>query len=154
MRRSSVFHVLIVLMVIILPICVVFELFASQKSSQNLNRLELKQDQNSTQLVFVSQNSVQAQAISDAEQDAGRMFNKPIWFFAGCFFSVGGAFVAYTYYRPVPSVPLLGKSPEYVAYYSDTYRNEMRKHRSSSAAQGCLLSTVTPILMYAMYLIN
>ena len=86
--------------------------------------------------------SVQRQAISDAERDAQAAFNERLWYFSGCFFTVVGYFSSQVYYAPVPLVPLLGQSPEYVAYYTDTYRAKSRELRSDAAFRGCLQGTV------------
>ena len=86
--------------------------------------------------------SVREEAISDAEQDAEATFNERLWYFAGCFFSFGGYFVAQTYYAPVPAIALLGHPPEYVAFYTDTYRAKSKDLRSSAAFMGCIHGAV------------
>ena len=86
--------------------------------------------------------SARDQAILDAEQDAEAVFNERLWYFAGCFFNFGGYFVAQTYYAPVPAVALLGHPPEYVAFYTDTYRAKSKELRSSAAFMGCIHGAV------------
>lgn len=86
--------------------------------------------------------SVQRQAISDAQRDAQAIFDERLWYFGGCFFTIGGYFFSQVYYAPVPLVPLLGRSPAYVAYYTDTYRAKSRELRSEAAFRGCLQGTV------------
>ena len=86
--------------------------------------------------------SVKNQAIFDAERDAQAAFDERLWYFGGCFFTVGGYFFSQVYYAPVPVVPLLGQSPEYVAFYTDTYRAKSRELRSEAAFRGCLQGTV------------
>ena len=86
--------------------------------------------------------SARDQAILDAEQDAEAVFDERLWYFAGCFFNFGGYFVAQTYYAPVPAVALLGHPPEYVAFYTDTYRAKSKELRSSAAFMGCIHGAV------------
>ena len=86
--------------------------------------------------------SVQRQAIFDAQRDAQAAFDERLWYFGGCFFTVSGYFFSQVYYAPVPLVPLLGKSPEYVAFYTDTYRAKSRELRSEAAFRGCLQGTI------------
>lgn len=77
------------------------------------------------------------QAIADAERDAKARINPNVWLIFGC---VGGLLtVAYTYfYEPTPSAAaLLGKSPEYVAHYTDTYVMKSKDMQMKSAAIGC-----------------
>ena len=86
--------------------------------------------------------SVKNQAILDAQRDAQAAFDERLWFYYGCIFTVVGYFSSELYYAPVPSVPLLGRSPEYVAYYTDTYRAKSRELRSEAAFRGCLQGSV------------
>ena len=85
-----------------------------------------------------AQEPVLMQASQDARNDAEALFNDQIWYFAGCFFSFGGYFLAKTYYSPVPAIALLGQSPDYVAVYTDTYRSKMTELRSKAALNGCI----------------
>lgn len=92
------------------------------------------------------------QARSDAEQarldgrrDADAAVNKPLWFAAGC---LGGGIVvsiiASVYEPDPPATKLLGKSPEYIAAYTDTYRAEAKSLQirwlwyGSGTTLGCL----------------
>ena len=80
--------------------------------------------------------------MSDAEADADARTNKLVWFLFGC---VGNVFtVAYTYfYEPSPPAgPLLGKSPEYVAYYTDAYTIKAKNLQVRNAMIGCVTSAL------------
>ena len=44
----------------------------------------------------------------------------------------------YLMHTPVPAMKILGKSPEYVHYYTKIYQNNLRRIRAGSAALGCL----------------
>ena len=89
-----------------------------------------------------AQDSARDQAILDAEQDAEAVFNERLWYLTGCFFNYGGYLFAQTYYSPVPAIALLGQSPEYVAFYTDTYRAKSKELRSSAAFMGCIHGAV------------
>ena len=109
---------------------------------------------------FVSlaqQNSGQADAIAaeaDAEADANKDVNKPLWFGAGCLLS-GLSFaplpgwyslllppVGLTgtyFYQPDPPVSrFIGKSPEYVAVYTQTYKSKRGNIQALWASTGCI----------------
>ena len=87
---------------------------------------------------YAQGNSARDKAIYAATQDAEAAFDERLWYFTGLLFTAGGYFVAHTYYHPVPAVPLLGKSPEYVAFYTDSYRERSRELRSYAARTGCI----------------
>ena len=93
-------------------------------------------------LVARAQDSARDQAILDAEQDAEVVFNERLWYLTGCFFNYGGYLFAQTYYSPVPAIALLGQSPEYVAFYTDTYRAKSQELRSDAAFMGCIHGAV------------
>ena len=48
----------------------------------------------------------------------------------------------YLWRTPVPAGKLLGKSPEYVYYYTETYRKKVRVIRTGHAAIGCFAGFV------------
>lgn len=87
---------------------------------------------------FAQMTGVQRQAIQDAKRHAEASVNTDVWFLTGCIGSFFGYITAYTYHHPVPTVPLLGKSPEYVASYTDTYRAKTHELQSRSALYGCM----------------
>ena len=87
--------------------------------------------------------SVAEQAISDAEKDAAAHLNPVLWFSAGCFFPVGGTLISQFYQPFMPTARVLGKSPEYVAFYYDAYKVRTKKLQFYWAFGGCLLGTAT-----------
>ena len=93
-------------------------------------------------LVARTQDSVHEKAIFDGTQAAESVFNERLWYLTGCFFSFGGYLFAQTYYAPVPTVALLGRSPEYVAIYTDVYRAKSKGLRSEAALTGCIHGAV------------
>ena len=95
--------------------------------------------------------SDQAQAIQDAERDANVNVNKPMWFAIGCLLPVGvGLLTPYFYQPSPPTAALLGKSPTYVAYYTDTYKQKTRNLQFTSAAGGCILGTLASVSAVAI----
>ena len=99
-------------------------------------------------VLIVQTRSVQDQAIFDAKQDAEASANQHLWFLTGCFFNFFGYLFANTHYRPVPTIPLLGKSPDYVAFYTDTYIAETRKLQSCYVLNGCITSVIGQCCIY------
>ena len=95
--------------------------------------------------------SVAEQAIADAEKDAAAHLNRTFWFSAGFFFPIVGT-VASQYYQPfMPTARVLGKSPEYVAFYYDAYKVRTKKLQFNWALVGCLIGT--PISAYTIRLV-
>ena len=93
--------------------------------------------------------SVAEQAIMDAEKDAAAHLNRTLWFSAGFFFPVVGS-AASQFYQPfMPTARVLGKSPEYIAFYYDAYKVKTKKLQFKWALVGCLIGT--PL---SAYLIN
>ena len=86
-------------------------------------------------------NPVEAQAINDAERDASAHLNKLLWVTTGFSLPVIGIFLSQRNQRSIPGARLLGKSPEYVAFYTNTYRIKMKKLRFNWSLLGCLSST-------------
>ena len=95
---------------------------------------------------FAQQDSVALKAKADAEYDAEADVNTVVWLSAGgilgvagtCLLSavaVGGAYV----YQPVPPADrLLGKSVEYVNFYTDAYKARIRRLQLVAATKGAL----------------
>ncbi|MCG9129758.1 hypothetical protein JT359_19385 [Candidatus Poribacteria bacterium] len=83
--------------------------------------------------------SVAEQAIRDGEKDAVAHLNKVFWFSTGCFFPVIGPILSQRYQPFTPTARVLGKSPEYVAFYYDAYKVKTRKIQFNWALGGCLV---------------
>ena len=93
---------------------------------------------------LAQQNSVALEAKTDAEYDAEDDVNTALWLVAGgilgtagsCLLgsvAMGGAYI----YQPVPPAErLLGKSAEYVNFYTDAYRARIRRLQSVAALKG------------------
>lgn len=95
--------------------------------------------------------SVAEQAMSDAEKDAAAHLNAPLWFATGCFFPIVGT-IGSQFYQPfMPTARVLGKSPEYVAFYYDAYKVRTKKLQFYWAFGGCLVGTATGSWMYSIF---
>lgn len=71
----------------------------------------------------------------------------------GCGFGLGSAILFVNNYRlEVPPERLLGKSPEYVGFYTDFYKTRTRQLRRKYTAEGC--AGCTGLLILVSYFIN
>ena len=102
-------------------------------------------------LTLAQQTNDAAQAIADAKRDAKNAPYSYVWYPAGCILGVAGILIAVVYtphsllvcqpstvggilitavYTPhPPPEKLLGKSPEYTAYYTSTYQQVAKYER-------------------------
>lgn len=88
-----------------------------------------------------------------AEMDAERNVSGGTWFLIGCVGGVTGLIVAYVIDSPPSSSALIGKSPEYVAAYTDVYRERAKSIRTKNTWTGCLTTGVVYIV-YIMLLVS
>ena len=85
---------------------------------------------------------------------AGQMDGKSntsgfLWFGAGCLFNWLGVAAAYLILPNPPATRLLGKSSEYVAAYTDAYREAAKGEQTKNAWTGCAVSGLG-YLVYAV----
>ena len=90
------------------------------------------------------------QALLDARRDASKDVGSVYWFASGFFCGIFGVAFAYVAQTDVPTAKLLGKSPEYVAFYTDTYNIETRNAKTRASVGGC----VTWSVIYLSYLFS
>ncbi len=90
--------------------------------------------------------SVAEQAVADAEKDAAAHFNRTLWFSTGCFFPLIGPIFSQRHQPFMPTARVLGKSPEYVAFYYDAYKVKTKKIQYTWSLVGCLIGA--PIEAY------
>ena len=101
-----------------------------------------------------SLNSDTTQAIIDAKTDVQEPYGWLIGTFltasaCGC---LGGSVVILSSQIIDPSPPihrLIGKSPEYVAHYTNTYQREVKSKRLLYTAGGCLGGTIVAAFLWA-----
>lgn len=95
--------------------------------------------------------SVAEQAVADAEKDASAHLNRTLWFSTGCFFPLVGPIFSQRYQPFMPTARVLGKSPQYVAFYYDAYKVKTKKLQYNWALAGCLVGA--PIEIYLITLL-
>ena len=88
------------------------------------------------------------QAEADARRDVGQDVSAISWGIGGFFCSVCAVAYVYIDKPQVPASRLVGKSAEYVSFYTDTYNREVRKQRGQAAMIGCLAGSIFNTLTY------
>ena len=92
---------------------------------------------------------IQSSAITNAKRDAIRDANRDAaWYAAGFFLGAFGVGAAYVMAPQVPPINLLGKSPEYILFYTDAYQQEMRTQQVQQATTGCLIGAGAVVFYY------
>lgn len=93
--------------------------------------------------------SVHSQAIADAQTEAtADALRDSTWYGAGFFFGILGIGAAYIMTPPVPAERLLGKSPEYIVFYTNEYQKAIQKKHVEQASIGCLIQGGLVFLFY------
>lgn len=95
--------------------------------------------------------SVAEQAVADAEKDAAAHLNRTLWFSTGCFFPLIGPIFSQRHQPFMPTARVLGKSPQYIAFYYDAYKVKTKKLQFNWALAGCLIGA--PIESYLITLL-
>ena len=101
-------------------------------------------------VTLAQQASVQAEAVAAAEADAEADVQKPLWFALGCFFLPFGVIGGYVYAPPPPASTLLGKSPEYVTFYTDAYQAKVKNIQGRTAIYGCVIGGAACVALQAL----
>ena len=96
--------------------------------------------------VTFAQQNLQMEAIVAAERDAQGDTSTGLWFLAGCLGGLVGVIIAYGVKPSPPATRLLGKSPEYVAFYTDAYQEKAKKLQSNSAWGGCIANGLITVV--------
>jgi len=87
------------------------------------------------------------EAVIEAEAQADRDTSKLLWFAVGCIGSLIGIAIASLIDSRPPQAALLGKSPEYVASYTDAYSRRCKSIRTKYGLYGC----GTSIVLYGLF---
>lgn len=74
--------------------------------------------------------------------------NRPLWFAVGCLFTSLGTVGAYVIEPSPPASRLIGKSPEYVAFYTEAYKAKAKGIQGRTALTGCLTSGAVSVVSY------
>lgn len=88
------------------------------------------------------------QAEADARRDVSQDVSAISWGIGGFFCSVCAIAYVYIDKPQVPASRLVGKSAEYVAFYTDTYNRETKKKRGQAALIGCLAGSIVNTIFF------
>ena len=99
-------------------------------------------------VTLAQQNSEWADAVAAAEQDAKANVNQGVWGAVGFLCSFPTVIVAFTMQPPPPAARFVGKSPEYIRIYTQTYKAKVRNRQAGPATLGCLAG------LSALYLVS
>ena len=100
------------------------------------------------------------QAITDAENDAKTDNNPYLWgsgtfviaVIGGCMLGSLPLIGSFIYEPNVPSQRLLGKSPEYILFYTETYKKTVKNQNTINSLGGCIGgSFAAAVLWTAIY---
>ena len=113
----------------------------------------------SVPIVTLAQRDFHLEARVAAERDAETDTSQLLWIGGNfCLAAVGGCLLgsvgllgAIIYDPPVPSHRLLGKSPEYVMFYTQAYKEKVENLQLRSSFLGCLGGTVVAVIIWAPY---
>jgi hypothetical protein len=90
-----------------------------------------------------------ARAAMEATQDAQADSNGVMWFFAGCLLGIIGVVIAALVDPWPPPSRMMGKSPEYLAIYTNTYKSVGHSAQLHAALWG--LGTV--VILYVVLIV-
>ena len=95
--------------------------------------------------------AIQKLALADASRHAKRDAEaNRTWYGAGVLFGVLGIGAAYVITPDIPPASLLGKSPEYIVFYTTEYQKVRRTEQVEQATTGCVIWGVA-VVGYYMY---
>jgi hypothetical protein len=92
-------------------------------------------------------------AVMEATQDAQADNNGVLWFFAGCLLGVIGVVIAAVADPTPPPARMMGKSPEYLAVYTNTYKSVGHSAQLHSALWGMGTALVVLIVIYVIIIV-
>ena len=95
-----------------------------------------------------TEEEIRLRAVADAQRDAQLVINKIIWQLTGCVGNIFGVGAAFIYEPRLPAHRLMGKSPQYVEYYTNEFRRETKGLQVYHAATGCVSFSVGAFLWY------
>lgn len=90
-----------------------------------------------------------ARVVQQATQDAQADENGALWFFAGCLLGLIGVIIAAVADPTPPAARVMGKSPEYLALYTSTYRSA----GSSAQLHSALWGLGTIVIVYVVLIV-
>ena len=115
-------------------------------------------------LGLLAQLPVATDACMQAQMDAQADVNGTLWFFDGCIsgFLISSLYgvllgalgigAAYVVEPSPPATRLLGQPPDYVAIYTDCYKEKGKSIQTSAALKGCVVGGLTGVGLWLVYL--
>ncbi len=103
--------------------------------------------------LMAQESSAQTKACAQAQQDVQMEVNKTLWLVIGFFGGILGIAAAYVIEPSPPASKLIGKSPEYVAAYTDCYKDAGKKLQTNAAIKGCVLGAIIYAVSYGCCLL-
>jgi len=101
---------------------------------------------------FAQSDDVTTKACTDAKLDAQKDINTTLWMGAGCLFGLLGVGAAYVIEPSPPASRLLGKPSDYVAIYTDCYKEEGKSIQTKAAVKGCIIGALAQVAFYIVYI--
>jgi hypothetical protein len=92
-------------------------------------------------------------AVMEATQDAQADTNGVLWFFAGCLLGLIGVVIAAVADPTPPPARMMGKSPEYLAVYTNTYKSVGHSAQLHSALWGLGTAVVVVVVIYVIIIV-
>jgi len=101
-------------------------------------------------LPLLAQQAETQNAVTEAEKQAIVDANGTLWLVVGCVGSILAVVIGQVIEPKPPQSALLGKSPEYVAAYTDAYVKKVKKIRLNNSLIGCGISGAAEVLLYVL----
>lgn len=99
---------------------------------------------------ILAQESQTQQATREAQVQAASDVNSTTWFIIGCLLGAIGWLISFLVEPNPPAAQLLGKSPDYVAVYTDAYKRKAKSIQQNKALIGCLVGTGVSVAAYVI----
>ena len=108
-----------------------------------------------TPVMLSAQMAPSQDACMQAKMDAQNDVNSGLWFGSGCLlgFPLGWPILPMLIEPTPPATRLIGMPPDYIAYYTQCYKEAGKKVQSSKAMTGCIINTVAQAGYWTIYVL-
>lgn len=86
------------------------------------------------------------------ERAAKERFEESKWQAIGCVGGILGIGLAYMQEPIIPPIGIMGKSPTYIAAYTESFRTTTQNLQARKATEGCVFGTVVSLLIFFAYI--